>query len=196
MRFQDQAQNLSARIRTVQVLACLLLGICGLRLYNLQVIQGDYLSERAANQRRRTLSIPAARGTIFDRNGRVLVDSKPIYDVVLQRERGRNIDLQGLSFELPGALDIDPSYLEERFAEIRTNPAYESIPLKENATIGDIVWVEAHALEFPSLQIEERPRRHYPPDGLLAHVLGYVGEISSQQLDSLNTRIMVTGPAM
>jgi len=183
MRFEDHSQNLSVRLRVVQVAVFLLLGICLLRLYNLQVVQGDYYRDRAMNQRLRSLAIPAPRGAILDRNGRVLVDSRPIYDVILQRETGRNADLDGLSEHLPTVLDIDHDYLQERFAAIRANPAYESILIKENATMGDIAWVEAHSLEFPSLHIEQRPQRHYPKDGLLAHVLGYVGEISLRQLE-------------
>jgi len=54
--------------------------------------------------------------------------------------------------------------------------------VKQDATPGDIAWVEAHELEFPELRVEQQPQRHYPPDGLLAHVLGYVGEIGPEQL--------------
>ncbi len=183
MRIKDRTQNLSARLRTIQVIVIALLGICLLRLYNLQVVHGEYYREKAVNQRLRVLPIPAPRGTIYDRHGRVLVDSHPIYDVILQREIGRAIDFDTLAQNLPSVLDIDPEYLQERFAEIRSNPAYESILIKEDATFGDIAWVEAHSLEFPSLHIEQRPKRHYPEGGLLAHVLGYVGEISSRQLE-------------
>ena len=183
MRIDDRTQNLPARIRTVQIIVLALLSICAVRLYNLQIVDGDYYHERAINQRLRTLPIPAPRGTILDRNGRVLVDSRPVYDVVLQRERGKQIDQAALLAELPGPLDLDPEYLQERFNEIGANPAYESILIKENATIHDIAWIEAHSLDFPLLHIEQRPQRHYPANGLLAHVLGYVGEISQQQLE-------------
>ncbi|HKY30739.1 MAG TPA: penicillin-binding protein 2 [Pyrinomonadaceae bacterium] len=182
MRIDDRTQNLPARIRTVQIIGLALLGICVVRLYNLQIVHGDYYYERATNQRLRNLPIPAPRGTILDRNGRVLVDSRPVYDIVLQREKGKQIDQAALLAELPAALDLDPEYLEERFGEINSNPAYESILIKENATMHNISWIEAHSLEFPWLHIEQRPQRHYPKNGLLAHVLGYVGEISSQQL--------------
>jgi len=184
VRFEDRTQNLPARLRAIQIAVLVLLSTCGLRLYNLQVIHGDYYGKLAVNQRLRTLPIRAPRGTIFDRHGRVLVDSRPIYDIVLQWERGRANDLDTIAVELPRALDVDPDYLKERFGEIGVNPACESILIKENATIDDIVWVEAHSLEFPSLRIEERPQRHYPENGLLAHVLGYVGEISSRQLEN------------
>lgn len=183
MRIDDRTQNLPARIRTVQIIVLALLSICAVRLYNLQIVDGDYYHERAINQRLRTLSIPAPRGTILDRHGRVLVDSRPVYDVVLQRERGKQIDQAALLAELPEALNLDPEYLKERFSEISTNPAYESILIKENATIHNIAWIETHSLEFPLLHIEERPQRHYPANGSLAHVLGYVGEISPQKLE-------------
>lgn len=183
MRINDRTQNLPARIRTVQIIVLALLTICVVRLYNLQVVHGDYYHERAINQRLRTLTIPAPRGTILDRNGRVLVDSRPVYDVVLQRERGKEIDQEALLAKIPVALDLDPEYLEERFSQIGTNPAYESILIKESATIHDVAWVEAHSIEFPLLNIEQRPQRHYPENGLLAHVLGYVGEISPRQLE-------------
>ena len=183
MRIVDRAQNLPARIRTVQLIVLALLSICVVRLYNLQIVDGDYYHERAINQRLRMLPIPAPRGSILDRNGRVLVDSRPVYDVILQRERGKQIDQARLLAELPEPLNLDPEYLKERFSEMTRNPAYESILIKENATIHDIAWIEAHSLEFPLLHIEERPQRHSPENGLLAHVLGYVGEISSRQLE-------------
>jgi penicillin-binding protein 2 len=167
----------------VQIIVLALLSICVVRLYNVQIVDGDYYHERAINQRLRTLPIPAPRGTILDRNGRVLVDSRPVYDVVLQRERGKQIDQARLLAELPGPLDLDPEYLQGRFSAMNGNPAYESIMIKENATIHDIAWVEAHSLEFPLLHIEQRPQRHYPANGLLAHVLGYVSEISPRQLE-------------
>lgn len=184
MRFEDRTQNLPVRLRTIQIFALAMLGICVVRLYNVQVVHGDYYSERAVNQRLRSIPIAAPRGAILDRHGKVLVDSRPIYDVVLQREIGRSIDWDTLAAKLPAVLDIDSDYLLERFDRRRTNPAYQAILIKENATIGDIAWVEAHSLEFPSLQIEQRPQRHYPANGLLAHVLGYIGEISSSQLES------------
>ena len=183
MRIDDRTQNLPARIRAVQIIVLALLSICVVRLYNLQIVNGDYYHERAINQRLRTLPIPAPRGTILDRNGSVLVDSRPVYDVVLQRERGKQVDQVALLAELPGPLGIDSDYLKERFSEMNRNPAYESILIKENATIHDIAWIDAHSLEFPLLHIEQRPQRHYPVNGLLAHALGYVGEISQQQLE-------------
>src|SRR6185369_5469061 len=78
MKFEDTSQNLRARLRFIQVLVVALLGVLSVRLYVLQVVRGDRYAEIAENQRRRRLPIPAPRGVIFDREGRVLVDSRPI----------------------------------------------------------------------------------------------------------------------
>ena len=160
-----------------------LLCICVVRLINLQIVHGDHYGELAVNQRLRRLPIPAPRGAILDRNGKVIVSSRPVYDVVLQRERGQHIDFATLVERLPDALDLDSTHLQERLDDASSNPAYESILIKENAQINDIAWVEAHSPQFPWLHIEQRPQRNYPPNGLLAHVLGYVGEINSKQLE-------------
>lgn len=182
MKFEDTSQNLRARIRAIQGVALLLLTLLGVRLYLLQVVRGPHYAEIAQEQRRRRLPIPAPRGTILDRNGHPLVDSRPIYNVILSREDLRGRELMSLVAPLSEGLAVDSDLLRERFDEIGSQPAFESILVKQDATPGDIAWVEARKLEFPELRVEQQPQRRYPPNGLLAHVLGYVGEISPEQL--------------
>jgi len=86
MKFEDTSQNLRLRIRAIQGLVLLLLTLLGIRLYVVQVVNGPHYAGIAQNQRRRRLPIPAPRGIIFDRNGHPLVDSRPIYIVILSRE--------------------------------------------------------------------------------------------------------------
>ncbi len=183
MKFQDESQNLRMRMRTIQALVLALLTVLGVRLYYLQIANGAYYAERAENQRVRLLPIPAQRGTIFDRNGKVLVDSRPIYNVILSREEAKHQDLGALVKPLADGLGVDADILRERFDVVRTQAAYESIPVKQNATPADIGWVEAHEAEFPAMRIELQPQRRYPENGLLAHVLGYVGEVNPKQLE-------------
>ena len=170
----------------VQVVAGLLLSLLGMRLYLLQVVRGRHYAEIAQNQRIRLLPITAPRGIIFDRNGHPLVDSRPIYNVILSREDVRGKELTSLVQPLSEGLGLDADILRDRFEEIKSLPAFESISVKLDATPGDIAWVEARELEFPELRIEQQPQRRYPPNGLLAHVLGYVGEISPEQLKQPN----------
>ena len=182
MKFEDTSQNLRARLRFIQVLVVLLLGALCVRLYVLQVVRGERYAEIAENQRRRRLLIPAPRGLILDRNGKVLVDSRPIYNVILSREDVKGKDLNSLIDPLAEGLAVDKDILREYFELVKTMPAFESIQVKQDATPGDIAWVESHNLEFPELRVEQQPQRRYPTNGSLAHVLGYVGEISPDQL--------------
>jgi penicillin-binding protein 2 len=180
MKFEDTSQNLRARLRFIQALVVVMLGVLGVRLYVLQVVRGEKYAELAENQRRRRLPIPAPRGVIFDREGRVIVDSRPIYNVILSREDVKDKPLGSLIQPLSDGLAVDGEILKERFDQVTA--AFESILVKQDATPNDIAWVEAHNLEFPELRVEQQPQRRYPANGTLAHVLGYVGEISPEQL--------------
>ncbi|HVF55849.1 MAG TPA: penicillin-binding protein 2 [Pyrinomonadaceae bacterium] len=182
MKFEDDSQNLRARLNVIHTLVLVLLVVLGVRLYFLQVVNGDYYAERAENQRVRLLRIPAPRGAIFDRNGNLLVDSRSIYNVILLREDIKDKNPVALIEQFSEGLGVDPEILRERFDEMKSLPPSEPITVKEGATRGDIAWVEAHTLELPMLSIREQPQRTYPKEGVLAHVLGYVGEISPEQL--------------
>ena len=182
MKFEDTSQNLRARLRFLQILVVMLLGVLSVRLYVLQVVRGERYAEIAENQRRRRLPIPAPRGVIFDRNGKPMVNSRPIYNVILSREDVRGKDLNSLIEPLAEGLTVDKDILRDYFNLVKTMPAFESLVVKQDATQGDIAWVESHNLEFPELRVEQQPQRSYPTNGSLAHVLGYVGEISPEQL--------------
>src|SRR5262249_39213743 len=82
-------------------------------------------------------------------------------------------------------LGLDHQFVVDRLDLIKKQTSdFDTMVLKENATIQDITWVEAHTLEYPELRVELQPQRFYPLGTVLAHVLGYVGEISPTQLES------------
>ncbi|HEX8919930.1 MAG TPA: hypothetical protein VF766_00540, partial [Pyrinomonadaceae bacterium] len=141
MRFRDDTQNLSARIRFIQILILIAFAALAARLYQLQVVEGEYYSERARNQRIRVLPLRAPRGAILDREGRLLVSSRPAYNIVISRDDMKGKDSEALVEPLARGLDVEPEYLRERFDEIKRLPAFESINIKENASIADIVWI-------------------------------------------------------
>ncbi|MGI8788744.1 MAG: penicillin-binding protein 2 [Pyrinomonadaceae bacterium] len=188
MKLNDQAQNLGIRVGAIQVIAFVLLTILGVRLYYLQIVKGEYYSDKAENQRVRLIPIPAPRGAIFDRNGKLLVDSRPTYNVTLSNEPIKKIDVGDRIDDYSQGLQVDKQYLIERVNFIKKQPGFETLVLKENATIQDITWVKAHELEYPELRIEIQPQRFYPLGKTLAHVLGYVGEISPKQLEKPEVR--------
>jgi penicillin-binding protein 2 len=183
MKLNDHVQNLSARVSTIHIVVFVLLALLGVRLYFLQIVKGEYYSERAENQRIRLIPIPAPRGAIFDRKGRLLVDSRPTYNVVLSNEPLKSINVNDRVDDYSHGLGLDRQFVVERLNLIKKQNDFETMVLKENVSIQDITWVESHTLEFPELRVELQPQRHYPLGTSLAHVLGYVGEISPKQLE-------------
>lgn len=188
MKIYDHTQNLGIRVGTIQIIAFVLLSILGARLYYLQVVKGEYYDEKAENQRIRLIPIPAPRGAIFDRNGKILVDSRPTYNVTLSNEPIKKIDVTDRIDDYARGLNVDRQYVIERLNLIKKQNEFETMVLKENATIQDITWVEAHSMEYPELRVELQPQRYYPHKEILAHVLGYVGEISPKELEKPEVR--------
>ena len=183
MAFRDHVQNLTARIGTIQIIVFVVLAGLGVRLYYLQMVRGDYYAERAENQRVRLIPIPAPRGAIFDRNGKLLVDSRPTYNVVLSHEPLKQINVDDRVDDYSKGLRLDRQFVVERLNLIKKQNDFDSMVLKENVDMADISWVESHSLEFPELRVELQPQRYYPLGLTLAHVIGYVGEISPKQLE-------------
>ena len=182
MQFEDQTQNLSIRISTIKISSFILLTILGFRLYDMQIRRGDEFKEKANNQQIRKIVIPAPRGSILDRNGKILVDSRPSYNIVVANEILKSIDTEIRLDAYASGLGLDPKFVADRIEFLKKQPNFEVMVLKENVTPQDISWVESHELEYPELQIEIRPQRNYPHKTKLAHVLGYVGEITKAQL--------------
>jgi penicillin-binding protein 2 len=183
MKLIDHSQNLPIRVSTIQIIAFILLSILGARLYYLQMVKGDYYAEKAENQRVRYIPIPAPRGAILDRSGTLLVDSRPTYNVVLSNEPIKSVNVLERLDDYSRGLKVDRQYLLERLNLIKKQAEFEAMVIKEAATMEDIAWVDAHTLEFPELRVELQPQRHYPYGEKLAHILGYVGEISPKQLE-------------
>ncbi|MFN2501845.1 MAG: penicillin-binding protein 2 [Pyrinomonadaceae bacterium] len=183
MKIGDHVQNLGVRVGVVQAAAFILLALLGARLYYLQIVNGDYYSDRAESQRVRHIPIPAPRGAILDRNGKLLVDSRPTYNIVLSNEPLKTIRVNERVDDYSRGLSLDRQFVIERLNLIKQQNEFEAMVLKENADIRDITWVESHSLEFPELRVELQPQRYYPLGTTLAHVIGYVGEISPKQLE-------------
>ncbi|EKP94927.1 penicillin-binding protein 2 [Thermaerobacter subterraneus DSM 13965] len=145
------------------------------RLYMLQVVMGDELSEYAAGQRLRKVYVPAPRGQILDRRGQVLATNLPAYSAYLVYTR------EGLDPEarrlLSRILDIPVEAIEEAEAELRVRPVPEiPVRLKAELTPAEITALAEHRDRLPGVVVEPQPLRYYPGGTLAAHVLGYVRE--------------------
>ena len=176
----DNIRQLSFRLNIIYAIVLTIFLILVGRLWYLQVINHEIFVERAEQNRTRVLTIPARRGTIFDRNGEILATSQPSYNIVVSRKDVR--DIEEIATLLTENLMIDREWLTKRFDAAKFEPKYESIVVKEMATPADVAWVEAHQYEYPMVRSEEAPRRSYPIGMIAAHAIGYVGEVSRAEL--------------
>jgi penicillin-binding protein 2 len=177
------------RLSMMAVVAAALLASLFARLYDLQVVgSSDYQVQAEAN-RVRTVQVPAPRGRILDRHGKVLVDNRVAVVVALDRNEFGHLDepdqadlLYRLTFELSAAGHaITPEEITRRLADLRFS-RYAPVPVATDVPEELKIYLEERAAEFPSVVVERTAMRDYPYGNLAAHILGYVGQISDDEL--------------
>ena len=177
---KEETQNFELRIHAVHYLILVVFVSLGIRFYFLQVSHhGDYVA-RAENNRIREIPIPAPRGQILDRNGVVLVDNTPAFNIVVIPEdiTNREDTTRALAENLGVDRDEFIGHVTDKF-----RPKSQPILVKQNASAADRAWVSAHELEHPEITIDRQPQRVYRFGKTAAHVLGFIGEIGPKQLE-------------
>ena len=162
----------------VVVLGVLLLA---LRLWDLQVIRGEQMAALSENNRIRLRRVPATRGRVVDRNGKVLIDSQASFDAVIVPEDAH---------DLPAAVEMLAQFLHQSAGETHATldraagrPPFQEVLVKRNLDFDQVAALETHQLELPGVSLRITPSRNYPYGPVLAHVLGYVGEATQEELD-------------
>src|SRR5262245_38383490 len=183
----EDLRQAGLRLQIIYYLAIVIFVALIARLWYLQVMNSQGFAERAEANRIRVIPIPAQRGTIFDRKGKPLVTSKSSYNIVLSRKDVKDSELPQIADILAESLGIDRQWLAKRFEDAKYGAQYESIVVKELASESDIAWVEAHGFDYPMLSAQKAPQRLYPYGQLAAHALGYVGEVSPEELKNPNS---------
>ncbi len=168
--------------RGASLMLLFLMAILALSFFRAQVIRGSSWSLQSDSNRLRVLSVPAPRGTVFDRFGRIVADNVPSYSVALFPA---SVDSIAASLvRLAPILNLSDERIEallESFRMSRQRPLF----VKMNAPFEEIVALEELRAEFPGIFLEMRPRRRYVGGEALGHVMGYVGEVSMAELESL-----------
>lgn len=150
------------------------------RLFLFQLIQGDRYTYLSENNRIRIKKIPGARGMVFDRIGRLLVDNRPSFDLLFVPEDAA--EPETTLKHLARFLGRDETELLNLLEQNRVRPAFGEIVVGRDVDWRSVVAVETHQLDLPGVTLWIRPRRSYLMDGKAAHVLGYIGEIGPRQL--------------
>ena len=150
-------------------------------LWRLQVMQSDYYSLAAEKNRIRNVPVLAPRGKILDREGRTIVDNYPSFSALLLRDSTR--DLNADADLISHGLHLNPDEVRARIKRFASMPQYQPIFLKEDITPDELQFIEAHRNELPELDTIMAHRRLYPRNGFMAHLIGYVGEVSDDMLN-------------
>src|SRR5579864_9425053 len=150
-------------------------------LWRLQVMQSDFYAQLAEKNRIRNVPILAPRGKILDREGRTIVDNYPSFSALLLRDSSR--DLNADADLIAGGLHLDPNEVRARIRRFSSMPQYQPIFLKEDITPDELAFIDSHRNELPELDTIMAHRRLYPRNGFMAHLIGYVGEVSEDMLN-------------
>jgi penicillin-binding protein 2 len=170
-------QRILFRALVAAVLACVLLGVLGVRLWYLQVVRYEGFAARADQNRIAVIPITPRRGEILDRNGEVLARNYRDYTLsAVPASLGEPVDDM---LDRVGELVELSSRDRRRFKQnVAQNSRYSEILLRNNLSDDEAAWFAAHAFKFPGVTLQARWVREYPQGEAAAHVLGYVGRIS------------------
>lgn len=160
------------------------------RLWYLQIIKGEELRRKAENNRVRIVEVPAPRGIIYDRYGKILADNRLTFNLTLIAEKGPVPSETLAKLEEILGVDIEKaSFDNPRAQPSRLRP----VVIKKNLSRKELAILETHKLELSGLSVSMVPRRLYPQAKLSAHLLGYTGEIGAKEVKAEKFRGLTIG---
>ncbi len=151
------------------------------RFWQLQIQNPQFYDELAQANSIKFVPIPAPRGRILDRDGRVLADNHASFQLILARPTLREDHLRTIAH----GLDLDYTDLAARIGHFKSEPEYVPVVIKDELTAADLAFLDSHRELLAELVLMPAQRRRYPQNGTLSHVIGYTGEISDGELDTL-----------
>jgi penicillin-binding protein 2 len=170
----------ASKLLIVQYAILAIFLVLGFGLWRLQISSADVYEFKAEQNRIRTFPILAPRGKILDRDGKVIVDNYPSFSALLIRENATDLD-QKIP-KIAKGLNLSP---DEIFKALRRYASRKNEPLiiKADITPDELAFIEANKSDIPELETLMVHRRLYPKDGFAAHLAGYVGEVSEEDLN-------------
>lgn len=176
-------KNKHERFDTLFYIVGFIFFILVVRLFYLQVVEVDYYKSKAEGNRLRVLSMTATRGVMYDRNGQILVSSRPAYTVSIM-PTGKGISEAEIK-QLATLLKTTPESIQKKISDKKDG--YEPIRLVTDITMDMVTAIEEHLNDLPGVTIEVEPLRYYPYDTMSSQLFGYVGEVSEEEIQKLQT---------
>jgi penicillin-binding protein 2 len=176
-RQANELADIQSRLIFVKVGLLMLLVLLGLRLWQLQIRDGVYYQDLARDNRTRSIVLEPPRGLLYDRNGELLANNIPSFQLYLSLEDVQDRD--DLLSKLPEYVHVNVQAISEKLS---TKQRRGRIKLKSGLTLKEAALIESHRIDLPGVAIQPEYQRNYPLGDYAAHVIGYVGEISESQL--------------
>ncbi|MDJ0750195.1 MAG: penicillin-binding protein 2 [Woeseiaceae bacterium] len=173
-----------SRVILSSVVSVLLVGLVVARLVQLQVVDHELFAEKSQGNRVRIEPVPPIRGLVFDRNGRVMAENLPAYQLELIPEQVDDLDGTLSRLAMLGLIEEEEI---PRFKELsRSGPRFKPVTLKFRLTDEEIANFAIQRPRFPGVDFRPRLVRHYPDGAAVAHAVGYVGALSTDDLQRLD----------
>jgi penicillin-binding protein 2 len=170
------------RIIGFSVGACVLFFLVLCQLWYLQIVDTESLQQRSESNRLRFLPIPAPRGDILDRNGKLLASNAPSFSVAVAPQDIKN--QRQLVDKLARYLNVDREEIQHKWDKGRGRAQYTSLVLASNLSRDQMEILEENSLDLDGVNVETNTVRAYPNGQLASHLLGYLGEISEGEFGS------------
>ena len=174
----------ATRIGILALVGVMLFSLVGVRLWFLQTVRAEELQERVTFSKTRTVDILPERGRIFDVHGRILADNQRVLTVAVDRQViRRQSDRDELFRRLSGWIEVPIEEMERRYESVLYSP-FLPLPLREDIDEPTAIGLLERSEDFPGVTIETGWRRVYPYAPQASHVVGYMGAITPEQLDT------------
>jgi len=178
---------LKKRLLAAAIVVILFLVIIVLRLWFLQITNGEEYENRAYGNRVRIRQLVPPRGHILDRHNREIVTNRPSFNVALIQEDSDDLGI--VLKRIAPVLDMDVSELWEKIRQASDTPRYVPVVLKEDIDWQTLAYLENHNQEFSGIRTEVQPVRVYHYRDLAANILGYLGSISKKELETADKAV-------
>lgn len=160
-----------------------MMGILVANLYNIQINQYQDYKTRSNDNRIKVVPIAPNRGLIYDRNGRLLAENRPVFNLEITPEQVKDID--GTIARLQEFLDITPEKIATFEKERRHSRRFNSVPLLTQLTETEVAKFSVQQHKFPGVTVTASLKRYYPYGEVLTHVIGYVSRINDKDIERL-----------
>jgi penicillin-binding protein 2 len=190
-KFDDYKQEVRifrSRMSVAVVVSALLMLSLLLWMVNLQLVNHEYYSARSDGNRLHSQFVPPTRGLIYDRNGVLLADNRPVFNLTVVREQVADFD--AAMDLLRRYISISEQDLEQyRVRQSRRQVPHSSVPLRLHLDDEEIAALAVNQHQLPGFAVEAQLTRHYPFSHNLAHALGYVAEINREELQAMSDEV-------